>query len=231
TAIPINGLIWMGDLDFTMSQINQKISQGFTCIKLKVGGLDFDKECDVLQYIRKRYFRDDITIRLDANGALKADEVMFKLNELSKFKIDSIEQPLKPGHELLEELCRKSPIPIALDEELIGVELSADRQKLLERIKPQFIILKPSLHGGLSGSQEWISIAESLGIGWWITSALESNIGLNAICQFTKNYPIHIPQGLGTGGIYTNNIPSPLQVEQGLISLKNSEAWDVSSFV
>lgn len=229
-SIPINGLIWMGDLDFTMSQINQKIAQGFQCIKLKVGGLDFDKECDVLQYMRKRYFRENMEIRLDANGGFKADEVLYKLTTLAKFKIDSIEQPLKPGHELLEELCRKSPIPIALDEELIGVNTLSEKKKLLERIKPSFIILKPSLHGGLSGCEEWITVAASLNIGWWITSALESNIGLNAICQFTKNYPVHIPQGLGTGGIYENNIPSPLIVEKGTIRLKNSLAWDVSSF-
>lgn len=226
--IPINGLIWMGDLDFMMNQINQKIAQGFTCIKLKVGGLDFDRECDVLEYIRKRYYKDNITIRLDANGAFKIDEALFKLTELAKFKIQSIEQPIKPGLEVMEELCRKSPVPVAFDEELIGVKAGA-RETLLHRLKPQYIVLKPTLHGGLSGCADWIAIAERLGIGWWITSALESNIGLSAICQFTSNYPITIPQGLGTGAIYTDNIPSPLVAEQGKIFHDQQRLWDTST--
>lgn len=226
--IDINGLIWMGDLDFTMNQINQKIAQGFKCIKLKVGGLDFDKECDVLHYLRKRYFKDNITIRLDANGAFKIDEALFKLHELAKFDIQSIEQPIKPGLGVMEELCRKSPIPVALDEELIGVRKD-QRESLLKRLNPQFIILKPTLHGGLSGSADWISIAERLGIGWWITSALESNIGLNAVSQFAANYSLIIPQGLGTGAIYTDNIPSPLKVEAGKLFYDVTAAWDVTS--
>jgi O-succinylbenzoate synthase len=223
--IPINGLIWMGDLDFMMNQINQKIAQGFTCIKLKVGGLDFDRECDVLDYIRKRYYKDNITIRLDANGAFKIDEALFKLSELARFKIHSIEQPIKAGLPEMEELCRKSPVPVAFDEELIGVRPDA-REELLTRLKPSYIILKPMLHGGLSGCAAWIAIAERLGIGWWITSALESNIGLNAICQFTARYAITIPQGLGTGAIYTDNIPSPLVVEQGKIFHDPERSWD-----
>lgn len=223
--IPINGLIWMGDLDFMMDQINKKVAQGFRCIKLKVGGLDFDKECDVLNYLRKRYFRENIEIRLDANGAFKPDEALYKLNELARFNVQSIEQPLRAGSEFLEELCRKSPIPVALDEELIGIRAN-DRAALLQRVKPHYIILKPTLHGGLSGCQNWISIAQSLHIGWWITSALESNIGLNAICQFTSEYDITIPQGLGTGGIYENNITSPLVVEKGYIQYSNQLAWE-----
>jgi len=228
--IPINGLIWMGDMDFMMDQINKKIALGFTCIKLKVGGLDFDRECDILNYIRKRYYKDDITIRLDANGAFKIDDVLYKLTALSKFKVHSIEQPIKPGLPEMEELCRKSPIPVALDEELIGVFSADEKKYLLERINPAFIILKPTLHGGMMGCREWISIAESLGIGWWITSALESNIGLNAVCQFTANYKTEMAQGLGTGMIYDNNIASPLEVRNGNIFYNTILPWDVTSF-
>lgn len=215
--LPINGLIWMGDLDFMMNQINQKIAMGFRCIKLKVGGLDFDRECDVLEYIRKRYYRDNIEIRLDANGAFKLDEALFKLTELSRFNVHSIEQPIKPGLPEMEELCRKSPVKVAFDEELIGIDGYERKVSLLQGLNPAFIVLKPTLHGGLSGTDEWIRVAERNGIGWWITSALESNIGLNAICQFTANYPVVMPQGLGTGAIYSNNIESPLKVEKGEI--------------
>jgi o-succinylbenzoate synthase len=224
--IPINGLIWMGDMDFTMSQINIKMYDGFKCIKLKVGGLDFDRECDVLNYIRKRYFRDNIIIRLDANGAFKIDDVLYRLTELAKFNIHSIEQPIKPGLPEMEELCRKSPIPVAFDEELIGVLKREKKIALLDRLNPQFIILKPTLHGGLRHCQEWIKLAEERGIGWWITSALESNIGLNAICQFTANYDINLPQGLGTGSIYTENFSSPLTVEKGQIFIDSTQLWN-----
>lgn len=223
--IPINGLIWMGDMDFTMSQINQKVAEGFRCIKLKVGGLDFDRECDVLQYIRKRYFREDIEIRLDANGAFKIDDVLYKLSELSKFRIQSIEQPLKAGLPEMEELCRKSPIPVGFDEELIGVYDTAGKQELLTRLKPAYIILKPTVHGGFIGCAEWIRIAESMGIGWWITSALESNVGLNAIAQFTSQYAVSIPQGLGTGMIYENNFDSPLRVNHGVLFSGGGGIW------
>lgn len=223
--IPINGLIWMGDMDFMMDQINKKIAEGFLCVKLKVGGLDFERECDILAYIRKRYFKKDITIRLDANGALKVDDVLFKLDELAKFRIHSIEQPIKPGMEEMEELCRKSPIPVAFDEELIGKNFPEEKRMLLEKLKPQYIVLKPTLHGGIKGCEEWISIAESLGIGWWITSALESSIGLNAICQFTARFRTSIPQGLGTGAIYRNNIDSPLTVKDGRIYYDLTADW------
>jgi o-succinylbenzoate synthase len=225
TPIAINGLIWMGDLDFMMNQINEKIAQGFTCIKLKVGGLDFDRECDVLQYIRKRYFRQNIEIRLDANGAFKLDDALYKLTELAKFNVQSIEQPIKAGQPEMEELCRKSPIPVAFDEELIGKQSLVEKTELLELFKPKYIILKPTLLGGFASCEEWISVAEQLAIGWWITSALESNIGLNAICQFVARYPITIPQGLGTGGIYDNNIPSPLEVRAGEIRFNAQKEW------
>lgn len=229
--IPINGLVWMGDLDIMLQQASIKIEEGFRCIKIKVGGLNFEKECDIIHYIRKKYFREDIEIRLDANGAFKTEEALYKLYDLAKFKIHSIEQPIKPGKSEMEELCRKSPIPIVLDEELIGVEDSAEKKKLLERIKPQFIILKPSLVGGIEASREWISTAESQGIGWWITSALESNVGLNAICQLTANYPINMPQGLGTGLLYDDNFQSPLEVGKGEIFYNHKSTWDLGELI
>lgn len=225
--IPINGLVWMGDLDLMLQQASIKIAEGFRCIKIKVGGINFEKECDILNYIRKKYYREEITLRLDANGAFKVDEALYKLHDLSKFKIHSIEQPIKPKQPELEELCRKSPIPIALDEELIGLSTAEEKKDLLLKAKPQFIIIKPSLHGGIQGSQEWISIAESFNIGWWITSALESNIGLNAICQLTANYPVSIPQGLGTGTLYENNFESPLEVVRGEIRYNAQESWNL----
>lgn len=225
--IPINGLVWMGDLDSMLQQVSIKIAQGFRCIKIKVGGLNFEKECDILQYIRSKYFREGITIRLDANGAFKPEEAIYKLTTLARYNIHSIEQPVKPGLGMMEDLCEKSPIPIALDEELIGVETKADKIKLLDRINPQFIILKPTLHGGLVSCAEWIALAEERSIGWWITSALESNIGLNAICQFTANYETALPQGLGTGQIYEDNFPSPLTVSDGTICYDQKKIWDL----
>ena len=226
--IAINGLVWMGDLDQMLQQASIKIDEGFRCIKIKVGGLNFEKECDIIQYIRKKYFREDIEIRLDANGAFKPEEALFKLYDLAKFKIHSIEQPVKPGQPEMEELCRKSPIPIVLDEELIGVDKPEDKKNLLSRIKPQYIIIKPSLHGGIQSAQNWISIAESFGIGWWMTSALESNIGLNAICQFTANYPTTLSQGLGTGTLYDDNFQSPLEVKKGEIFFNPKLSWELS---
>ena len=226
--IPINGLIWMGDSEFMLRQIDEKISKGFTCIKLKVGGINFDLECDLLRHIRKRFSKDDVTLRLDANGAFTPDDVLQKLQTLAQFEIHSIEQPLKAGLPLTEEVCRMSPIPIALDEELIGVEDQKSKAMLLERLKPQFIVIKPSLHGGISGTDEWIELAKDRSIGWWITSALESNIGLNAICQLAAQHSITIPQGLGTGMIYERNILSPLTVDKGAIYLDPRGEWDVS---
>ncbi|MEJ0030765.1 MAG: o-succinylbenzoate synthase [Bacteroidota bacterium] len=225
--VPINGLIWMGGMDFMLQQIEIKIRDGFRCIKLKVGGLDFEKECDVLQYVRRKYFRDNITIRLDANGAFKNDDVLYKLNELTKFNVHSIEQPIKKGSEFLAEVCAKSPIPVALDEELIGV---TDRKQLLEKIKPQYIILKPTIHGGFLGMAEWIKEASARNIGWWITSALESSIGLNALAQFVSQYPIEIHQGLGTGAIYDDNFESPLEVEKGYLRQNSKVSWNLDEF-
>ncbi len=223
--ISINGLIWMGGLDFMLQQIEIKIRDGFRCVKLKVGGTDFEKECDVLQYIRRKYFRDGITIRLDANGAFKPADALFKLKELARFDIQLIEQPLKPGSPELEELCRTSPIAIALDEELIGIHISTEKEALISRLKPGYIVLKPTLHGGLFSCQEWIQLAEKHNVGWLITSALESNIGLNAIAQFTAGYETTLPQGLGTGMLYSDNIESPLKVSKGQLFYDKIIEW------
>jgi len=228
TPVPINGLVWMGGLDFMLQQVEIKIRDGYRCVKLKVGGLDFEKECDVLQYIRRKYFRENIEIRLDANGAFKKEDALDKINSLKRFNVHSIEQPIKPGLAEMEEICRQSPIPIAFDEELIGIN-SNEKEQLLKRLKPQFIILKPTLHGGLHGCAEWISLAQQLNIGWWITSALESNIGLNAIAQFTSQYSTTMAHGLGTGQIYNNNFPSPLLAEKGLLQYQPKEPWDLTS--
>jgi len=226
--IPINGLVWMGGLDFMLQQVEIKIRDGYRCVKLKVGGLDFEKECDVLQYIRRKYFRDNIEIRLDANGAFKKEDALDKINSLKRFNVHSIEQPIKPGLPEMEEICAKSPIPIAFDEELIGIHSPDEKEKLLSCLKPQFIILKPTLHGGFLGCDEWIRVAEKQNIGWWVTSALESNIGLNAIAQFTSQYPSTLYHGLGTGQIYTNNFPSPLLAEKGLLQHQPKEKWDLT---
>lgn len=227
--IPINGLIWMGDTDFMIQQVNDKIAQGYRCIKIKVGGLDFERECDILDYIRKRHYRENITIRLDANGAFKTDEALYKLEELARFNIHSIEQPIKPGLEEMAELCRVSPIPIALDEELIGISEKEEKKRLLEKLKPAFIILKPTLLGGFRSCEEWIELATQNNTGWWITSALESSVGLNAISQFTANYDITLEQGLGTGQIYQNNFQSPLLVESGNLRYDSSLEWNISA--
>jgi len=223
-SIPINALIWMGGMDVMLQQIEIKIRDGFRCVKLKVGGLDFERECDVLQYVRRKYFRDNIEIRLDANGSMKTDDVLYKLKELSKFNVHSIEQPLKRGSEFLPELCATSPIPVALDEELTGVA-PAGRRELLERIKPKFLVLKPTLHGGFAGVTDWKDLASSLGIGWWITSSLESNYGLNALAQFTAQFNPEMPQGLGTGQIYEDNIVSPMAISGQNLLFNPRETW------
>ena len=224
--IPINGLIWMGDLEFMQHQIRQKISQGFRCLKLKIGALSFDTELELLRQIRQDYSPEELELRVDANGAFQPDEALGKLNELAKFELHSIEQPIKPGNlEAMASLCANSPLAIALDEELIGITNVTKKAELLQTIRPQFIILKPSLAGGFSGSKEWIRLAEKLDIGWWITSALESSIGLNAIAQWTYTLGVDMPQGLGTGGLFTNNIDSPLLVEHGGLKYRQDSSW------
>lgn len=217
-AIPINGLIWMGEPEFMSEQIEQKLNQGFSCIKMKIGAIDFDKEVKLLEGIRKKFNKDQITLRVDANGAFTPDEAPIKLKRLAELDIHSIEQPIKPKQwKEMHKLCAANHLPIALDEELIGVSETKEKISLLDSIKPQFIILKPSLMGGFVGTSEWIELAEERGVPWWITSALESNIGLDAIAQFTSRYNVILPQGLGTGSLYTNNIESTLTIDRGHI--------------
>lgn len=222
--LPINGLIWMGDQAFMEDQIEQKLTEGFSTLKMKVGAIDFNNEIALLSAIRKRFSKDEITLRVDANGAFSKKDALSKLTELAKLDLHSIEQPIQAGDwQGMKELCQVSPLPIALDEELIGIDSIKDKAELLKTIQPPFIILKPSLHGGIEGTKEWIELAEEKGIQWWITSALESNIGLNAICQLTAEYTTKLPQGLGTGSLYTNNIESDLCVENGFIFKKKNE--------
>lgn len=219
--IKINGLIWMGDEQSMHQQIETKLNEGFTCLKLKIGAIDFEQEKALLRSIRSKFIAEELELRVDANGAFKPEEALNKLIDLSQFDIHSIEQPIKQGQiEAMKNLCLNTPIPIALDEELIGVKSIADKQSLLEEILPDYIILKPSLVGGFKGTLEWIQAAGELSIPWWITSALESNIGLNAIAQFTSTFYNPLPQGLGTGGLYTNNIDGSLEVKGEWLSYK-----------
>ena len=222
TGIPINGLVWMGNHDEMLQRLEDKLEKGFRCIKLKIGAIDFDQELDLIRRIRDRFSFHEVELRVDANGAFPYDEALYKLELLSQYNIHSIEQPIKAGQwAFMADLCRESPLPIALDEELIGVNDPAMKRHMLNIIKPRYIILKPSLHGGMAGCREWIETARDLGIGSWITSALESNIGLNAIAQFAASvYGDHItmPQGLGTGQLFTDNIPMPLEI-------RNDQLW------
>lgn len=225
--IEINGLVWMGDRDFMIQQIEEKLKDGFTCIKMKIGAIDFNTELELLKSIRKRYSKNEVELRVDANGAFLPEEALSKLELLSKLDLHSIEQPIKPGQwKLMYNLCNKTPLPIALDEELIGVINVVEKRELLQTIRPQYIILKPSLVGGFIGSKEWIDAAESNTIGWWITSALESNIGLNAIAQWTSTLGSKMPQGLGTGSLFINNFESPLEVAKGGLFYNKSKSWD-----
>ena len=226
-SIPINGLIWMGDEAFMRKQIREKIANGFKCIKIKIGAIDFETELELIKSIRKNYSVRDIEIRVDANGAFTAGEALEKLKRLSEFQLHSIEQPIKQGQiEAMTALCDETPLPIALDEELIGVSSVTKKKELLQTVRPQYIILKPSLVGGFNGSEEWIKCAENIGAGWWITSALESNIGLNAIAQWTYTKQVTMPQGLGTGGLFTNNFDCPLEVSMGKLSYKGEQKWN-----
>jgi o-succinylbenzoate synthase len=226
-AIPINGLVWMGDKQFMKSQIKEKIEQGFSCIKMKIGAIDFDTELELLKFIRKEYSKSDIELRVDANGAFSPDNAMEKLHTLSTLDLHSIEQPIKAGrlHEMAT-LCERTPLPIALDEELIGVFSVTDKEKVIQTIQPQYIILKPSLIGGFKGSNEWMTIADTNNIKYWITSALESNVGLNAISQWTYTLKSKLPQGLGTGSLYTNNIDCPLEVKNGALYYNSGQKWN-----
>jgi len=228
-SIQINGLVWMGEQAFMKEQIEEKIRQGFHCIKLKIGAIDFDKELQLLRFIREHFTAKQIEIRVDANGAFGLDEALDKISQLSGFKLHSIEQPIpKKNTDRMAELCKSTPLPIALDEELIGLFTLKEKERLLQKIMPQYIILKPSFIGGFRGTQEWISLAEKHRIGWWITSALESNIGLNAIAQWTFLQHNLMPQGLGTGALYTNNFECPLEVSEGQLWYKKSIDWKFS---
>ena len=223
--IPINGLIWMGDQQFMLDQVEEKLSQGFSCIKMKVGAIDFSDEVEILKAIRKRYTADQMVLRVDANGAFGQD-VLEKLNVLADLDLHSIEQPIPQGNwRQMKTLCQATPLPIALDEELIGVYTTEDKIALLDRIQPQYIILKPSFIGGFKGAEEWTSLAAERGIDSWVTSALESNIGLNAIAQWAYQQGYKGHQGLGTGSLYTNNIMSPLEIKYGYIHIDKNHPW------
>ena len=226
-SITINGLVWMGDQQFMKSQIQEKLNSGFSCIKMKIGAIDFDAEVALLKSIRKEFSSNEIELRVDANGAFKPKNALEKLKILSELDLHSIEQPIKQGQlQDMALLCEKTPLPIALDEELIGVFSTQEKQEVIKMVKPQFIILKPSLVGGFGGTTEWIDIAKKNNVDWWITSALESNIGLNAIAQFTHTLKNKLPQGLGTGGLFTNNFESPLEVKNGTLHYNNSNKWN-----
>jgi len=228
--VPINGLVWMGDEEFMVRQVDEKLEKGFRVIKLKVGAIDFNRELEIIRSIRKRFSEEQITIRLDANGAFSAEEAAGKLQRLAEYGIHSIEQPIKAGRpDLMARICRNSPIRVALDEELIGVHHTSERIKLLDEIRPAYIILKPSLLGGFESAREWIKLAKDRNTDWWITSALESNIGLNAIAQWTATLNNPLPQGLGTGALYTNNIPSPLTVSNGNLWYHTEKKWQPES--
>jgi len=225
-SISINGLVWMGSESFMKEQIAKKIEAGFSCIKMKIGAIDFQQEINLLKSIRNQFSSKDIELRVDANGAFHPTNALEKLKILSDLDLHSIEQPIKQGQiDAMATLCKKTPLPIALDEELIGVFSVTKKQELLQTINPQYIILKPSLVGGFSGSDEWINLAEKQNIGWWITSALESNVGLNAIAQYTYTKQSIMPQGLGTGSLFTNNFECPMQVNNGQLQYNNLKNW------
>ncbi|CAG4994683.1 o-succinylbenzoate synthase [Dyadobacter sp. CECT 9275] len=229
TGILMNGLIWMGSFEDMLQQAEEKLAQDFTTLKLKVGAIDFDKECAILQRIRERYPKKKITLRVDANGAFDGTNVSERLNRLGQYDLHSIEQPVMAGqHGLMKAVCALSPVPVALDEELIGIVGYREKFDLLKKINPHYIILKPSLLGGFQQTTEWIEIAVRLGINWWITSALESNIGLNAIAQYTASFNNPLPQGLGTGQLYQNNFDSPLVVRNGRLFYDNSLDWNLT---
>ena len=215
-GITINGLVWMGTFEEMYQRLEAKLKAGFRCVKLKIGAIDFEKELDLIRHIRQTFTREQVELRVDANGAFAPEDAMPRLEALAQYDIHSIEQPIRQHQwQEMARLCVDSPLPIALDEELIGVNNPAEKVLLLDTIRPQYIILKPSLHGGMTGTREWITMARERNIDSWITSALESNIGLNAIAQLTADIygpNITTPQGLGTGQLFTDNIPMPLEI-------------------
>lgn len=226
-SIAINGLIWMGDKDFMSRQITSKLNEGFGCIKMKIGAINFDTELALLKSIRQEFSASEIEIRVDANGAFNPQNALEKLKQLSDLDLHSIEQPIAVKQwDQMAYLCEKTPLDIALDEELIGVFSNQDKQRLLNHINPQYIILKPSFIGGFKGSDSWIELSQANNVQWWITSALESNVGLNAISQYTFTKNSTLPQGLGTGSLYTNNIASALQITKGTLCYNPTKKWN-----
>ncbi|KFF13552.1 mandelate racemase [Chryseobacterium soli] len=220
SSVTINGLIWMGNIQYMEEQIQDKLDKGFHCIKLKIG-VDWKSEHEILQKLREKFSKEKLELRVDANGGFSTEEAKVVLQQLADLEIHSIEQPIKAGNWAdMAVLCAETPTPIALDEELIGVTDRSEKEKLLKTIKPQYIILKPSLIGGFTGSDEWIALAEKQKIGWWITSALESNLGLNAIAQYTFTKKNPMPQGLGTGSLFVNNLESSLELNNELLWFK-----------
>lgn len=213
-SIQINGLVWMGNREEMMERMEKKLEEGFSCIKFKIGAIDWKSEIDMIETVRKRYNRDRVEIRVDANGAFDMDHALPRLNHLADLGVHSIEQPIKAGQPLMMQfLCQVSPLPIALDEELIGKFSMEEKARTLDAIHPRYIVIKPTLTGGYSGAEEWIKLAEERNIGWWITSSLESNIGLNALAQWTATLGNKMPQGLGTGALFTNNLDAPIYLE------------------
>lgn len=229
-SIPINGLVWMGDKATMKQRIREQIEKGFNTVKMKIGAIGIDDELELLQAVRAEFDANTITLRVDANGAFNAQQAPDVLKRLTDIGVHSIEQPVHAGsYEVMAELCATTPVSIALDEDLIGLNTRDAKVDLLDNVKPQYIVIKPSLVGGWVATQEWIDLAKARNIGWWITSALESSIGLNAIAQYTATLNVQLPQGLGTGGVYTNNIPSPLRAERGALHFRPEVGWDLSS--
>ncbi|HPJ95662.1 MAG TPA: o-succinylbenzoate synthase [Syntrophales bacterium] len=228
-AIPINGLVWMGTLDFMQNQIREKITAGYRCLKLKIGALDFQAECALIREIRTEYSQEEMEIRVDANGAFSAEDAKGKLEALAALGIHSVEQPIQAGQcREMASLCRESPVPIALDEELIGIDNPAARKSLIHEIRSSYLVLKPSLHGGFSGCEDWIKLADRTGIGWWITSALESNNGLNAIAQWTSTLNNPLPQRLSSGELFENNFPAPLYIRDARLWMNRKGKFNLS---
>lgn len=229
--IEINGLIWMGTEQEMLERIEEKMEQGFRCIKLKVGGIDWAGELRLLRHIRALPGGGDVVLRVDANGSFSMDNALPRLKALADLGVHSIEQPIAARNvELMAFLCQVSPLPIALDEELIGVPDSDARAAILDAIRPAYIILKPALCGGFSGAEDWIRLAKERGIGYWATSALESNVGLTAIAQWAATIGCDMPQGLGTGALFTNNFPSRLRLEGDMMSYSPELPIDRSVF-